>query len=198
MTLRETAGDDERGSTLPTVRALLAPQARPAASVVAALWVLGALLGLVWQYWSPPGPAGFVLAPRQIQPDETEAFVAGDGRYAVLVVATGLVAGLLVWFARLARGSVAVLALAVGGLGGATLTEFVGHWSGGGTASGRVDSVIAHLPLSLHMSGLRYVEAAAALLAYGLCVSFAADDDLGRPDPVRAAARDTPRDAGAA
>jgi hypothetical protein len=161
----------------------------PATVVVVLLWALGGVLGLIWQWWSPAGPAGYVIRPGVVQPDETESFVAGDGRYAVLTVAVGIAAGLLVWFLAVARGTLAALALAAGCLGGAVLTEFVGHWTGGGTADGRANTVLAHLPLSLHMGGLRYAEAAAAMLVYGLCVAFTVHDDLGRPDPLRDAVR---------
>ena len=41
------------------------------------------------------------------------------------------------------------------------------------------------LPLSLHMPGLLFVEAALATLVYGVFTAFAVHDDLGRPDPVR-------------
>jgi hypothetical protein len=174
----------------PSVRSLIGPQLRSMVVVVAAIWGAGALLGLIWQWWSPPGPAGYIIGPGQIQADETEAFVAGDGRYGLIVLVCGIAAGLFVWFGRATtRGTGAVVALAVGGLGGAWLTEVVGRLTGGGTDSGRANTVVAHLPLSVHMSGLLFVEAAAAVLVYGLCVSFAVADDLGLPDPQREAAR---------
>ncbi|MEO8888183.1 MAG: hypothetical protein ABI301_01655, partial [Jatrophihabitantaceae bacterium] len=154
-------------------------------AVVAAMAAVGALLGLLWQWWSPGGPAGYVIGPGLVQPDETEAFVAGDGRYAVIVLATGILAGLLVWFTRIARGAPAVLALTVGGLAGAELTALVGHVTGGGHGTGKTNTIINELPLTLHMSGLLLVEAAAAVLVYALCVSFASDDNLGEQDPVR-------------
>lgn len=149
----------------------------------------GALLGLIWQWWSPAGPAAYVIGPGLIQPDETEAFVAGDGRYALIVVASGILAGLLVWFVKIARGVPAILALVIGGLAGAALTAWVGQLTSGGRGSGQTNTVINELPLSVHLSGLRLAEAAAAVFAYGLCVSFARDDDLNEPDPVRERAR---------
>lgn len=158
---------------------------RAGAVVVAVLAVLGVLLGVVWQWWSPPGPLGFVVAPGAIQPDETEAFVAADGRFAVLCGAVGLVAGFVVWRRRGLRGPVAVLALAVGGLAGAVLTALVGHLLGGGSDSGRPNSLLRELPLSVHMRGLLLLEAALAVLVYVVFASFAAADDLGRPDPDR-------------
>jgi hypothetical protein len=154
---------------------------RPAAAVVLAMAVLGAALGPLWKVWSPPGPAGFVIAAHAIQPDETEAMVAADGRFAVLAALTGMVAALAVWQIKSLRGPIAVLALAAGGLGGAALTEAVGRLVDGGSTTGSPGTVIRHLPLAVHMSGLRVVEAAVAVLGYGLLASFAAADDLGGP-----------------
>lgn len=173
-----------------SVRTLVGPQLRSLLAIVAAMWGAGALLGLIWQWWSPPGPAGYLIGPGRIQADETEAFVASDGRYGLIVLVCGILAGLLVWFGRRGvRGTGAVVALALGGLGGAWLTERVGRLTGGGTDSGPANTVVAHLPLSVHMSGLLFVEGAAAVLVYGLCVSFAVADDLGLADPQREAAR---------
>jgi hypothetical protein len=154
-------------------------------AIVVVMAAVGGLLGLLWQWWSPTGPAAYVIGPGRIQPDETEAFVAGDGRYAVIVLASGILAGLLVWFAKIARGTPAVIVLALGGFAGAELTALVGHLSGGGKGSGKTNTIINELPLSVHTSGLVLVEAAAAVLVYGLCVSFAKDDNLGEADPVR-------------
>jgi hypothetical protein len=164
-------------------------EGRSLAVIVVTMIAAGGLLGLVWQWWSPAGPAAYVIGPGLIQPDETEAFVAGDGRFAVIMLASGIAAGLLVWFARLARGSGAVLALTLGGLAGAGLADLVGHLTGGGQGSGKTNTVISELPLAVHMHGLLLVEAVAAVLVYGLCVSFATNDDLGEPDPVREQAR---------
>jgi hypothetical protein len=153
--------------------------------IVLTLAVLGAALGVLWQWWSPPGPAGYVVGPHAIQPDETEAWIASDGRFAVIGAATGVVAGILVWMRTAVRGPVAAFSLALGGLAGAALTELVGHRLAGGHGSGRINTVLHQLPLSVHMHGIRLVEAAAAVLVYSLCTAFAAEDDLGRPDPRR-------------
>ena len=127
------------------------------------------------------------------EPDETEAFVAGDGRYAAIVLGVGLLAGLALWFARICRGGPAVLVLALGGLGGAGAMAVVGHAVRGGgrhySCGGGTATCIDHLPLSVHASGLLLLEAAVAVLVYGLCVSFSRADDLGLPDPDRELAR---------
>jgi hypothetical protein len=151
--------------------------------LVAVLAAVGAVLGVLWQWWSPPGPIGLVIVPGAIQPDETEAFVAGDGRFAVITAAVGLLAGAIAWRQRQRRGPIVALALGVGGMSGALLTEAVGHLVRGGSAAGPAGQLIEHLPLSVHATGLLFVEPATALLVYGLCVAFANSDDLGRPEP---------------
>jgi hypothetical protein len=166
-------------------------QGRAAALVVLALAGVGALLGLVWQSWSPPGPAALIF-PNGVQPDETEAWAAADGRFAILVAAVGATAALVTWCVRSVRGPAVVLALAAGGLGGAALTAWVGHLVRGPAdvvgctlASGQKIGCTRHLTLSLHMDALLYLEPALALLLYAMLVSFAARDDLGRPDSLR-------------
>ena len=165
-------------------------QLRVALVVVLVLAVLGGLLGVVWQAWSPPGPFG-VIYGSGTQPDETEAWAAADGRFALIAAAVGLVAGIAVWLLRRSRGPYAVLALAAGGIAGAALTRWIGHLIRGSAhtftcypPSGKAECT-DHLPLTLHMAGLVYVEPALAILVYGLLVAFAHHDDLGRPDPVR-------------
>ena len=148
--------------------------------------VAGAALGLIWSAWSPPGPRGGMLSAG-IQADETETFVAGDGRYALLTGAVGVLAGIAAWYLRRQRGSLVALALVVGGLGGSLIADGVGHLVRGtgstypcGTETGKC---VEHLPLWVQMHGLLFLQAALAVLVYSLFVAFAVDDDLGRPDP---------------
>lgn len=166
---------------------------RIAAALVLALAVAGAVLGVLWQWWSPPGPAGFVLGPHAVQPDETEAWVAADGRFAVLCGGTGLAAGLLMWFHRASRGPAVAAGLVLGGFAGSALTELVGHLLAGGKGSGATNTVLKELPLSLHMQGLRFLEPAVAVLAYCLIAAFAKEDDLGRPEPGSVGLDDEPQ-----
>jgi hypothetical protein len=180
----------DRGSGRPAGRWAPAADVRAGIYLVVALAVLGAVLGVIWQWWSPPGPRGFVVAPHSIQPDETEAFVASDGRFAVICAATGLVAGVVAWFRTSTRGPVTVLALVVGGVLGALLTDVVGHLLGGGAGDGKAQTVLPELALWVHMRGLLLLEATVAVLVYGLCVAFATEDDLGRPEPQSVGAGD--------
>ena len=155
------------------------PELLAGAWLAAGLAVGGIVLGFIWLAWAPGRPVGYVVKPGAIQADETEAFIAGDGRFAVLVLAAGVLGGLAAWRLRAVRGPVIAVALAAGAVVGSLLTEGVGRWLGGGTTSGAADSIIKRLPLSLHLSGLLVVEAAVALLVYGLFTAFAPADDLG-------------------
>lgn len=161
-------------------------QWRAAALVVAVLAVLGAVLGLIWQAWSPPGPIGIRL-PDGIQPDETEAWAAGDGRYTIIALVVGAVAAVAAWYVpvlRRVRGPFVAAGLAVGALAGSALTDLVG-WAvrGDGTDyTCGAGTCIDHLPLTVHMHGLWFLEAFIAVLGYGLFVAFAVADDLGRPE----------------
>src|SRR6478672_7560629 len=92
--------------------------AKRAGLIILSLVFVGSVLGLVWEFWSPPGPLGAVQNGG-VQADETEAWAAGDGRFALLVGVVGLLAGLVTWLVRRARGPFAVWALTVGGLAGA-------------------------------------------------------------------------------
>jgi hypothetical protein len=160
---------------------------RPAVVLVAAMVVLGALLGIVWAWWSPPVPEGVHLHGGLLR-QESEAFMAADARFVLLTSVVGLGIGIAAWFVRAARGPTMVIGLAVGGLLGAYSTAVIGTAVGGGTDDAPIGTAIAHLELHVQATGGYYIEAALAVVMYSLLVAFAADDDLGRPDPARAAA----------
>lgn len=167
------------------------PDVRPAVSIVIATAVIGALLGLVWAAWSPPGPQARILPAGRLQ-DETEGWVAADGRFLVLGVVAGLVVALAAWRRVSSRGPVLLGALAVGGVAGSALMWLVGRLTGGGSdtgvSSGHAAGYIAQQRISLHTPGLLFVQAGVAVLVYGVLAAFAGPDDLGRPDPARDAA----------
>lgn len=148
--------------------------------VVLALAVLGAVLGVIWYWWSPAGPLGFVVAPHAIQPDEVETYAATDGRFAVIAAAAGLASGAVLWLWRSSRGPATAAALAVGGLAGAACTDLVGRALDHGTTQGAVGTVIRNLPLRVHSDALLLVEPMIALLLYSVLAAFASADDLGR------------------
>ena len=148
--------------------------------IVAALVVAGIPLGLIWQAASPRS-AGLVLQSGAIVPDETEAFIGTDGWFALLTGLAGLIAAVVVWTRKSWRGPAAVVALALGGVVGAMVTALAGHLAGGGQSTGKAGAVIT-LPVSLHATGLLCLEAAVAVLVYGLLVAFTRRDDLGRTE----------------
>lgn len=163
------------------------PDLHAAGALMLGLAGIGTLLGFVWSVWSGPQQRAYVIAPGQLYPyDEIETMAGADSRYLLITACVGLLAAIGVWAYRpRLRGPATALALGAGGLGGAALTWWVGYLSGGGTYSGRPGQTIAHLPLTLHMHGLLFVEPALAVLVYGVLVAFAARDDLGHPDPLR-------------
>lgn len=148
--------------------------------IVAALVVAAIPLGLIWQAVSPRS-AGLVIQSGAIVPGETEAFIGTDGWFALLTGIVGLIAAVVVWTRRSWRGPAAVVALALGGVVGAMVTSLVGHLAGGGQSTGKAGALIT-LPVSLHATGLLCLEAAAAVLVYGLLVAFTTRDDLGRTE----------------
>jgi hypothetical protein len=160
---------------------------RVAALLTVVLAVLGAVLGPLWAAWSGKQQRAFVIAPGKLYPfDEVETMAGADGRYLVIVGVVGLLSAIAVWWTKgNNRGPLVLIALGAGGLAGAALTWWTGYLTGGGSYDGKTGTTISHLPVSLHMRGLVFVEPALATLLYGLFVAFAARDDLERADPVR-------------
>lgn len=148
--------------------------------VVLGLALLGVALGWPWQDWSPRTIA-LVYNAAGLVPDETEAYVAADGRFAVITASVGLVAGVLVWFRRGRRGPITVIGLAAGAVAGSYCTELVGRLTGGGTTHAAIGTILVP-PVDLHARQLLAVEPLVAVLVYLLCALFAARDDLGRPE----------------
>ncbi len=159
---------------------------RAAGILAGSLALLGALLGPVWEAWSPPGPIG-IQYTQGVQPDETEAWAAGDGRFALIAIVVGALAAVLAWYLpalRRVRGPLVAVGLAVGLVVGSALTDLVG-WALRGASSDYhcgAGTCLSHLPLTVHMHGLWFLAAFVAVLGYGLFVAFAVADDLGRPD----------------
>ncbi len=161
---------------------------RPIAVLIVIMMAAGALLGVVWAWWSPPVPAG-VQVGDGLQRQESEAFLSADARFVLIAVVVGAVSGIGAWLVRSARGPGMVLGLVGSALAGAWLTGVVGNAVGGGTDDAPTGIVISHLELHLQLTSGYYVEAAIAVLCYALLVAFAPADDLGRPDPAYDAAR---------
>jgi Protein of unknown function (DUF2567) len=187
-------GPTEVEPAAPRARRRWAPREdlRAGAVIIGILAVVGALLGILWQWWSPPGGLGYVVAPGAIQADETENWIAADGRFALICAVVGVLAAVVVWRLRRTRGPVVAAALGVGGLIGALLTAWVGSLVGGGSDKGPASTLLHELPLRVRMHGLLLLEAALAVLLYSVFASFAVQDDLGRPESSETPPVETP------
>lgn len=158
--------------------------------VAGVLTVLGPLLGLFWQAWAPARPHAEVVGTHRfwglfdvatLYPwEEREAWMAGDGRFAMIMVAVGLGAGVAAWYLPLRRGIPVVVGLAGGGVLGAVLAGLVGFLVGGGTVNAaRGDEITT--ALWVHSYALYLLQAMLAVLVYTLFIAFAERDDLQRP-----------------
>ena len=159
--------------------------------VVGLLALVGIVLGLIWWAWAPERPRAIVISTHRflglfdvaaVQPGEQENWIAGDGRFALLTGIVGLLAGYAAWRWRRTRGPEMVAALGLGSVVGAALTALVGFLLGAGSVTGRPGTVIV-TRLNVHAYGLYFLQAALAVAVYSICVAFAKDDDLGRPEP---------------
>lgn len=156
---------------------------RLSGALFGALVLLGVPLGALWEVISPPGPLG-VRLPAGIEADESQAFVEADGRFAVMVLIVGLVAGVVAWLLKAARGVVLAVALTAGTLASSLIADLVGHLlrGPGPTQHHGGLTYYQHLPLQVRMPALLLLESVVALLVYAVCVAFAERDDLGRPE----------------
>jgi hypothetical protein len=152
--------------------------------VVLALLVVGVLAGLLWQAWTVR-TQGFDIGNGVIIPDESEGWIGADAHFGIITGIVGLAAGLLAWRWRTVRGPAMVAALAVGGVLGSLVAGWVGHLSGGGNHTVVANTnVVRRLPLSVHMTGLFFLQAIAALAVYLVAALASASDDLGVPSGV--------------
>ena len=161
------------------VRRSWARDLRVSIGVIVALVAAGIPAGMIWWAWSPR-TVGYVFAPHAVIPDDSEALIASDGRFLVITAAVGLLAAVLVWSRRSWRGPLVAAGLGVGALAGALVTDLIGRLAGGGHTDGPLHTLIK-LPVAVRAEGLLLVQPLVALLVYGLAVSFASHDDLGRP-----------------
>jgi hypothetical protein len=169
------------------VRSKVWPPAKPewvtAAVVVGALAVIGAALAPLWVHLAPR------LAFRVDQPGralpvvpEAEEYIGADGRFVVLTLIVGVVAGIACWLVRRSRGPLVLLALAAGGLLGALITWRLGIRIGTGYQPADLQQVgkVIYQPLTLRASSAVVVEPVAAVIVYLLGVGFTAHNDLGQ------------------
>jgi hypothetical protein len=111
-------------------------------------------------------------------PDESEAQIAGDGRFVLLSLLAGLLFGLFAWTVRRHRGPMMAAVLAAGSLIGSVLAMVTGRLLSGGTGSPALNTAF-HPRLTLHGSAALFVQAFVAVLAYTVLAGLSRDPALG-------------------
>ncbi len=163
-----------------------------ALAAVAGLALLGAALAPLW-VWLAPRLEYRVMQPGRAVPvvPEAEEYVAADGRFVLITLGAGLLAGLVCWLLRRTRGPVVLVAVALGGLLGAVVTWRLGIWLAPGFSPQDLQEVgrTVTQPLELRARAALVVEPVAAVLVYLLAAGFTAYNDLGvgppEPGPPR-------------
>ncbi len=184
------------GLPLSTVAVDPARQVAGAALIVVGARVgAGVLVGVVWSLISPTVTCTAVGADCQYS-FESGRFFIGEGFYAALAAAGGLVAATAFrrWIREL--GAPIVVALAIGGLAASVVAWRIGVYLGPGDPGAQTLAVgaVAELPLRLRSSGLLLGWPIAAVAA-ALVISTLSDDDRpadrelrAPPDPAELAA----------
>jgi hypothetical protein len=150
--------------------------------------VLGVPLAFLWVVL---GPHVDVVMTAPGTPDladyNTEAFVAGDGRYALITAVTGLVLGAAAWILRRGRGPLVVLGLALGSLAGAWITWKLGAHQGEAEFKHLIVTAQAgrhfRQNMRLRATGLVYLQALTAVAVYVGCAAWSRYPDLAPTEP---------------
>ena len=155
---------------------------RSLATLVLAQQVVGVALGLAWLAWAPSTVSYLLDAGNGtgvVVPGQSEAQVAGDGRYAVLTALAGVAFGLLAWRQRRNRGPVTVVVLVASGVLGSLLALLTGQLLGGGQHARTLNTAF-HPGLVLHGTAEVFLQALMAVLVYTIFVGLSGDRQLGR------------------
>jgi hypothetical protein len=184
------AEEGERRRWRPSWPALSFPVSRPellwAAITACAVAAVGLPLAFLW---AALGPHVDIVMTAPGRPDltdyNTEAFVAGDGRYAAITALAGAVAGGVAWSRSRVRGPVMVIGLAIGALAGAWITWKLGTEQG-------LDEFRRLLAtaetgqrfeqnMRLRAIGLVFLEPIVAVSVYVICAAWSRYPDLIPP-----------------
>jgi Protein of unknown function (DUF2567) len=149
---------------------------------LATLAALGLAVALAWEAVAPR------LAFRIVSPGnavtvtpEGEQFFATDGWFAVLTLAVGVLAAVLLWRVRSARGPVVLVGLALGGLAGAVVAWKFGTVLAPAPSDAALHQVgrVVYPALRLRALAMLVVEPVVAVVTYLLFTAFTSRDDLG-------------------
>lgn len=152
--------------------------------IAVALAVVGFGVAAIWLSLAPRLPFQ-VTRPGEATPlqPEGELFIGDDGWFFVSTVVVGLVAGVLAYLPRSARGWLTTVALAVGGTAGALITWRVGQAFAPRPSHEALQHVGATVlyPVILQAKTTLVAEPFAALVIYLILAGFASRDDLHNP-----------------
>jgi uncharacterized membrane protein YeaQ/YmgE (transglycosylase-associated protein family) len=160
------------------------PEIRWALAVALALAVVGFGVAAIWLHLAPRLPFR-VIRPGEATPTqpESELFIGDDAWFFISTVLVGLLAGVLAYLPKRARGWLMTVALAVGGTAGALITWRVGQAFAGRPSHEALQHVGATVlyPVVLQAKTALVAEPFAALVVYLVLAGFASHDDLHNP-----------------
>jgi hypothetical protein len=151
------------------------PPAVTLGAVIAGTALLGVATGFTWAAVAPRALV-VVVSPgsADVVNPETSAFIVAEAWFTLLMVAGGILSGLLGYaLAVRRRGALAMAAVLVGGLAAALIAKWIGQWSGTAAfnralAAGRPGTLL-HAPLALGgLGALAFWPLAAGLVAGGI------------------------------
>jgi hypothetical protein len=170
-----------------------------AVAVALIVAVSGAVVGWLWAGIAPRLAVVKVDGGYAYADSEPEQAIAGDGWFAILSVAAGVVFAVLAWFLlRRHRGVAVLVGLVTGSLLGSLVAWWVGHRIGLAQFHHRADSAALgtrlNAPLGLHLAdvnpkawwrsrptGVAAVQALIAAVVYTSFAGFSVDPALGGP-----------------
>lgn len=154
---------------------------RDAVVVVVALAVVGVLAGWVWTLLAPRDQYRVVEGGLLPVDGESEAFVAGDMIFVILLSVVALLALAVVWSRPRLRGPLVLAALVVGVLAAGAVAWQVGELLAPPPTQAAMQTVGATIegPLRLRAFASLVVPPVIAVIGYLLCAVLVAPDDLG-------------------
>ncbi|MEV4637224.1 hypothetical protein AB0J80_07715 [Actinoplanes sp. NPDC049548] len=156
-------------------------------SIIAAMAVAGAPLGLLWSWLAPSVPV--VNAGQNgivVNDPSPEEYIAADGWFTLIGFAFGLVAAIVAWLVlRRDRGPAVLLGVTLGGLASALTMWVTGRSVGLGAWHDWQETSAAGAsyskPPDLHAYGALLVAAFAAVIVTTLLAGWSNDPDLDKP-----------------